>query len=60
MSDEIRLHRLGVEKLKRFERNFDLLCDEYREKAIKSGYKGSLKFIKERGKVIIYSVIELQ
>lgn len=54
--EEIRLHRLGYEKLKKFEDNFDLLYDKYKKKALLKGFP-ELKFIKERGKVIIYAVI---
>jgi len=56
---DIRLHRLGSEKLKVFEKNFDKVFDWYRDKANQSGYFGDLKFIKERGKMIIYVTIEL-
>ncbi len=57
--EEIRLHKIGTEKLKVFEHNFDKVYDYYKEKAEQSGYWGELKFIKEKGKVIIYAVIEL-
>lgn len=59
MEDEIRLHKIGTEKIKVFENNFDKVYDYYKRKAEDSGYWGELKFIKERGKVIIYVVIEL-
>jgi hypothetical protein len=58
-SDELRLHRIGTEKIKVFENNFDKVYDFYKHKAISSGYWGDLKFIKERGKVIIYVEINL-
>jgi hypothetical protein len=57
--NELRLHRLGLEKVKTFENNFDRLYDEYKQKAKSSGYHGDLKFVKERGKIIIYVQIEL-
>lgn len=57
--DEIRLHKVGYEKLKLFENNFDEVYDYYKQKAEESGYWGELKFVKEKGKVIIYAIIEL-
>lgn len=57
--DEIRLHKVGSEKLKVFENNFDKVYDYYKQKAEESGYWGELKFVKEKGKVIIYAIIEL-
>ena len=59
MENEIRLHKLGIEKVKIFNKEFDRVYDYYKQKAEDSGYHGELKFIKERGKVIIYSIIEL-
>jgi hypothetical protein len=56
---EVRLHKLGVEKCRVFEMNFDEVYDHYKQKAEDEGYLGDLKFIKERGKIIIYSIIEL-
>jgi hypothetical protein len=56
---EIRLHKLGTEKEKNFRENFDNIYDFYKIKAKYDGYQGELKFIKERGKVIIYVQIEL-
>lgn len=58
MSD-VRLHKLGIEKVRVFEINFDEFYDYYKQKAEDSGYLGDLKFIKEKGKIIIYSVIQL-
>lgn len=57
--EEIRLHKIGTEKIKVFENNFDKVYDYYKRKAEDSGYWGELKFVKERGKIIIYVVIEL-
>lgn len=59
MKEEIRLHKIGTEKIKVFENNFDKVYDYYKEKAEDSGYWGELKFVKERGKIIIYVIIEL-
>ena len=52
------LKRLGVEKEKAFSKDFDYFCDLYRQKALDQGRKGELRFIKERGKVIVYVVME--
>lgn len=59
MEEEIRLHKIGTEKIKVFENNFDKVYDYYKRKAEDSGYWGELKFVKERGKIIIYVIIEL-
>ena len=55
MSEEKLYKRLGIEKEKHFVTNFDNFCDKYRQKAISAGYSGELKFVRERGKVIIYT-----
>jgi hypothetical protein len=55
---EIRLRKIGTEKVKFFDRNFDRLYDFYKRKAEEMNYRGDLKFIKERGKILIYTVIE--
>ena len=52
MEDLVR--KLGVEKIKYFEDNFDLVYDKYRMKATKEGYNGKLTFKKEKGKMIIF------
>lgn len=57
--DDIRLHKIGTEKVKVFENCFDKVYDYYKQKAEDSGYWGELKFIKEKGKIIVYTVIEL-
>jgi hypothetical protein len=56
---DIRLRRIGQEKINVFEKNFDKVYDYYKQKAQSEGYFGEIKFIKERGKIIIYVVIEL-
>jgi hypothetical protein len=56
---ENNLHKLGQEKIKIFQSDFDKLYDWYKLKAEKAGYFGELKFIKERGKIIIYVEIKL-
>ncbi len=48
------LKRLGVEKVKFFQDNFDSLYEKYSKKAKNLGFHGDLKFIKEHNKIIIY------
>jgi hypothetical protein len=52
------LKRLGVEKEKVFVKDFDYFYDLYKQKALDQGRKGELRFIKERGKVIVYVEID--
>ena len=54
---EERLIKLGIEKVKNLNKDFDNLYEKYKKKAIDAGYTGELKFIKEHGKVLIYVVI---
>jgi len=54
---EERLIKLGIEKVKNLNKDFDNLYEKYKKKAIDDGYTGELKFIKEHGKVLIYVVI---
>jgi len=56
-NDSIYLHKLGYEKIKKFNNEFDQLYDFYKQKAQKSGYHGELKFIKEHGKIVVFVVI---
>ena len=49
--------KLGTEKPKALEKDFDKIVQTYQEKAISMGYMGELKFVKERGRVIIYVAI---
>ena len=58
MENEIRLKKIGIEKSKSFDKDFDGLYDFYKNKAEDMGYFGDLKFIKEKGKVFIYTIIE--
>jgi hypothetical protein len=51
---EERYKKLGTEKQKDFNKNFDILYDKYKEKAKELNLEGELKFIKERGRIIIY------
>jgi hypothetical protein len=52
------LKRLGIEKEKVFNKDFDYFYDLYKQKALDIGRKGELRFIKERGKVVIYVVMD--
>ncbi len=56
MPDE-RHKKLGSEKAADLNENFDTLYEKYKKKAQDAGYDGELKFLKERGRVIIYVVI---
>lgn len=59
MADEIlHLRKLGTEKAKVLEANFDKVYDFYKRKAEDMGYWGELKFVKEKSKVLIYTIIE--
>lgn len=51
------LKKLGIEKVKVINKDFDNICDSYTNKARELGYFGELKFIKEHGKIIIYVTI---
>lgn len=54
----IRLKKIGVEKVKVLDKYFDSVYDFYKKKAEDKGYWGELKFIKEKSKVFIYTIIE--
>ena len=54
---EERLRKLGIEKVKTLNENFDVLYEKYKKKAAEAGYLGELKFIREHSRVIIYVVI---
>jgi hypothetical protein len=51
------LKKLGIEKVKLVNKEFDNICDYYTKKARLLGYYGEIKFIKEHGKIIIYVVV---
>lgn len=51
------LKKLGIEKAKVLDLNFDELYEKYSSKAKDLGLYGELKFIKEHGKVLIYVTI---
>lgn len=46
--------KLGIEKIKHFQENFDELYDMYKKLATDLGYTSKLKFKKEKNKIIIY------
>jgi hypothetical protein len=46
--------KLGTEKIKDFDENFDELYDKYKKKAEDLGYTNKIKFKKEKNKIIIY------
>jgi len=54
---EERLKKLGIEKVKMLSSDFDRLYEVYKDKAIKAGCNGELKFINEHGRVHIYVVL---
>jgi hypothetical protein len=54
MSEEKLYKKLGTVTPKELERDFNLIYEKYKEIAIKAKCTGDLKFVKERGKVIIY------
>jgi hypothetical protein len=57
MSEEIRYKKLGVVKQKDLDADFDSIYDKYKNIALELGLTSDLKFVKEKGKVIIYIAI---
>jgi hypothetical protein len=57
MSNDKRYKKLGVVKQKDLDLNFDIIYDRFKKIALNLTLIGDLKFIKERGKVIIYVAI---
>jgi len=55
--EELRLRKLGTEKRKKFDENFDELSVKYEKLAVDDGYDGDIKYIVEKGKVLIYVVL---
>lgn len=51
---EVLLKKLGIEKVKVVDNNFDEIYEKYSKKAKDAGFSGTLRFIKEHGKVLIY------
>lgn len=58
MAEEQLYKRLGTVTPKDLERDFNMIYESYKNIAIKAGCTGDLKFVKERGKVIIYVPIQ--
>jgi hypothetical protein len=54
---EERLKKLGTEKTKVLNADFDTLYEKYKNKALEAGCKGEIKFIREHGRVLIYVVL---
>lgn len=54
---ELLLKKIGIEKVKIMEHNFDEIYEKYTQKAKEQGFYGELKFIKEHSKVMIYVVV---
>ena len=54
---EQRLKKLGVEKVKVLNANFDDLYEKYKKRALEAGCEGEIKFIREHGRVFIYVVL---
>jgi hypothetical protein len=54
---ETRYKKLGVVKQKELDNDFDAIYDKFKRTAIELGFIKELKFIKERGKVVIYVAI---
>jgi hypothetical protein len=51
---ETRYKKLGVVKQKDLDKDFDVVYDKFKKIALDAGLTGDLKFVKERGKVLIY------
>jgi hypothetical protein len=54
---ESRYKKIGVVKQKELDKDFDIICEKHRNLATSYGLKGDLKFIKEKGKILIYIAI---
>ena len=57
---EERLRKLGIEKTKVLNANFDELYEKYKKRALEAGCEGEIKFIREHGRVTIYVVIKYE
>ena len=57
---EERLKKLGIEKVKVLNKDFDDLYEKYKKRALEAGCEGELRFIREHGRVTIYVVIEYE
>lgn len=54
---ELLLKKLGIEKVKVVDNNFDEIYEKYSQKAKELGFYGEIRFVKEHSKVMIYVVI---
>lgn len=57
LMNEERLRKLGIEKLKTLDNNFDELYEKYKQKAKEQDCNGELRFIKSKGRVTIFVVL---
>lgn len=54
------LRKIGVEKIKDINKDFDSILDKWTKKAYDLyKYEGELKFIKQHGKILIYIIINI-
>jgi hypothetical protein len=54
---EERLRKLGIEKNKVLNDDFDNLYEKYKKKALEAGYEGEIRFKKQKSRIFIYVVI---
>ena len=54
---EERLRKIGIEKVKTINENFDEIYETYRKKALEAGFEGQIKFKKQHGRIFIYVVL---
>ena len=57
MANEELYKKLGTEVPKDLNENFDMIYEKYKNKALALGLSGAIKFVKERGKVLVYVVL---
>ena len=58
MCKEELVRTLGTVKAAKFNKNFDEIVDEYKQKAKQMGYNGDLRFKKEKGNIVIMVTID--
>lgn len=58
MDKEELVRPLGKVKINKFKENFDEVVDEFKQKAIKMGYNGDLRFKKENGNILIFVTLD--
>jgi hypothetical protein len=56
--EELRLRKLGTVKKTKFDDEFDEQSVKFEKKARDAGYDGDIKYIVEKGKVLIYVVLD--